>query len=206
MNRESKITERIVAAYGMPTMERRHYIPAGVETELIEPPNTDIEVRVYESNGKIYGIAWAGTGNKPVWHYRFPSRERLDQAVAKLIFDRKSRKEMMDKRMQERREYKHDLKVGDILYSSWGYDQTNISWYQVTAVGEKSVKIREIDGKIVAGGSEGSESVVASPGHFTGPDMVKIVRPGNSVRLTSYSSAYPWDGKPKYQTALGWGH
>jgi hypothetical protein len=36
-------------------------------------------------------------------------------------------------------------------------------------------------------------------------------RPGGSgssvyIRLTSFSSARKWDGKPVYQTASGWGH
>jgi hypothetical protein len=31
-----------------------------------------------------------------------------------------------------KRQMPHSLKVGDILYSSWGYDQTNISFYVVT--------------------------------------------------------------------------
>ena len=64
----------------------------------------------------------------------------------------------------------HDLKVGDILYSSWGYDQTNIDFYQVTAVGVHSVKIREIEQKVV-GGSTGSDLVTAEPGKFKGPEM-----------------------------------
>lgn len=201
MNREAKITERIVAAFGMPTMERRHYIPQGIETELIEPLGTDIEVRAYEKDGKLYAIAWAGKANKPTWHYRFPNRERLDQAIAKLVSDRKSRQEVMQKRQQERSGFKHDLKVGDILYSSWGYDQTNISWYQVVEVKDKGVVIREISGK-----SAGGDKVLPDIGNFTGNPMLKMVRNGNSVRISSYASAYPWDGKSKYETPMGMGH
>ena len=36
------------------------------------------------------------------------------------------------------------LKVGDIIYNSWGYDQTNIDFYQVISKTEKSVKLRMI--------------------------------------------------------------
>jgi len=39
----------------------------------------------------------------------------------------------------------HSLNVGDILRASWGYDQTNIDYFQVTAlVGKSMVEVREI--------------------------------------------------------------
>jgi hypothetical protein len=40
-------------------------------------------------------------------------------------------------------------KVGDILYSSWGYDQTNIEFFKVVKVSEFSVWIQEIGKKVV---------------------------------------------------------
>ena len=40
---------------------------------------------------------------------------------------------------------KYGVKVGDIFYSSWGYDQTQTDFFQVIAlVGETSVKVREV--------------------------------------------------------------
>lgn len=41
---------------------------------------------------------------------------------------------------------KHNIKVDDIFYHSWGYEQTNIDFYQVIAVTAKTVSIREIKG------------------------------------------------------------
>ena len=37
--------------------------------------------------------------------------------------------------------------VGDILYSSWGYDQTNIDFYQVVKVTAKTITVKEINYK-----------------------------------------------------------
>ena len=79
----------------------------------------------------------------------------------------------------------------------------------MTAVGEKSVKIREIEGKRV-GGSQGTDDMVAEPNHFKGPEMIKMVKPsqysGFVLKINSYAYARPWDGKPKSQTAMGYGH
>lgn len=40
----------------------------------------------------------------------------------------------------------HTLELGDILYSSWGYNQTNIDFYQVTKlIGKSMVEIRRLN-------------------------------------------------------------
>lgn len=46
--------------------------------------------------------------------------------------------------------------VGEILVSSWGYDQTNIDYYQVTKVTKASVQIRKIAKSVIAGGRDRS--------------------------------------------------
>ncbi len=42
--------------------------------------------------------------------------------------------------------FKNDtISVGDIFVSSWGYEQTNVTFYQVLSVhGKKTVTVREI--------------------------------------------------------------
>lgn len=212
MNREARIVDRVVAgtivAWGLgdrPPLDRGFYVPKDVEVETVTPEGTDLDIRVYTKNGTLFGVAFAGTANRPLWHYRFRDRAQLDRRIEQTVQDRKGRLEMKQKRQEERSQFKHTLKLGDILYSSWGYDQTNVDFFQVTAVGEKSVKIRPIEQKIVGGGT-GSDSVVAVPDKFTGPEKVKIVGPRNVLRMTSYSIASPWDGQPKHQTAFGYGH
>lgn len=45
-------------------------------------------------------------------------------------------------------EYKHGFKIGEILYASWGYEQTNLDFYKVVAVTEKTVRIVEVSMKV----------------------------------------------------------
>jgi hypothetical protein len=42
--------------------------------------------------------------------------------------------------------FKNDtVSVGDVFVSSWGYEQTNVTFYQVLSVhGKKTVTVREI--------------------------------------------------------------
>lgn len=45
---------------------------------------------------------------------------------------------------------KYGVKVGDIFSASWGYEQTNVDFFQVIAlVGESSVRVREVNPEIV---------------------------------------------------------
>jgi len=117
-------------------------------------------------------------------------------------------------------------KVGDILYSSWGYDQTNIEFFKVVKVSEFSVWIQEIGSKIVEVTGWAHEKVVpnGSPEYQVRnwdnvEDAFGNVNPFITkthsisrhkiqyptwqtekeyyVKLNSFSSASPWDGKPK---------
>jgi len=97
--------------------------------------------------------------------------------------------------------------VGDILYSSWGYDQTNVDFYQVTAlVGDKRVKIRPLAKKVVSYGSSGEDKVAAVPNKFVGPELMRMVFPGDWVEIRSYELAHKWDGTPLYETRQVFGH
>lgn len=47
------------------------------------------------------------------------------------------------------KETPHGIKVGDLFDMSWGYDQTNVNYFQITRVSEKGVWVREIGSKSV---------------------------------------------------------
>ncbi len=44
---------------------------------------------------------------------------------------------------------KHDFKEGDILYMSWGYEQTNLDFFQIVElVGASSIRLKEVSMKV----------------------------------------------------------
>ena len=88
-----------------------------------------------------------------------------------------------------------------MIYSSWGYDQTNVNFYVVKEVGEKSVKIVEVSSKVVRTDRAGDEYVVPDVKHEVGKPMTKIVRPDNSIRIDSVSVGRKWTGSPARQTS-----
>ena len=85
-------------------------------------------------------------------------------------------------------------KIGDLFYSSWGYEQTNIDFYQVTAVTKRMVGLTSIAGKSEYDAPmQGHTS--PQPGAFCGDEKLhRINFDGKDqpyFRLNSYSSAWP---------------
>ena len=58
----------------------------------------------------------------------------------------------MELKKKRKSNYKFDnseIKVGDIFYTSWGYDQTNIDYYKVRKlIGKASVELVPIESRI----------------------------------------------------------
>jgi hypothetical protein len=133
---------------------------------------------------------------KPLFNYRFRSVERMAEfcmewieRVERNINAEKARKEQKKLAQQN---MKHSFQVGQVLYNSWGYDQTNINFYQIVGVKEKSIIIREIASSYVAG-SEGFMCANVKPveNAFIGEPILKkvIVSVGYNENVSYYIKA-----------------
>lgn len=180
-------------------MPREFYFPKCDHLQPIDCDGTDAAIYTYETAGVPYSIGFAGKAAKPAFHYRHRSEHERAEYIAGFIAGRKDAAEARAKRQAERKA-PHTLKVGDILVSSWGYDQTNIDFYQVTRVpGANTVEIREIGCTSTRENFHCSMSAskIAAPDQFIGEPMLKRVSAGNCVRIASYAHAHPWDGRPE---------
>jgi hypothetical protein len=177
-------------------MPREFYFPKCDHLEPVDCEGTDAAIYTYEIAGGTYSIGFVGRAAKPAFHYRHHTEARRSEHIAGFISGRKAAIEAKAKRQAERKA-PHTLKVGAILVSSWGYDQTNIEFYQVTRVlGGHTVEIREIAASDTGGGScSMSSTCTAVPDAFKGEPMLKRVSADNSIRIASYAHAHPWDGK-----------
>ena len=72
---------------------------------------------------------------------------------------------------------KEAVTVGDYFTASWGYDQTNIDYYEAVAVSKTGrVKLQRIEQRIISRGCPNDE-VVPVPGAYVGdPTGYKIPR------------------------------
>lgn len=188
------------------TLPREFYIPrlvSGLKSkgaELVDCSGTDAAVYTYEKTKadgatSYLALAFHGKAAKPDWHYSFRTEEQRTKKIAEYLEGRKSHAAYRAEQ-KAKRQAPHTLKVGDILSSSWGYDQTNIDYYQVTRVpGPMSVEIRKIAAN--SGPEEGFMTAycTAAKDQFVGEPMIKRANSSNCVRIASYASASPWDGK-----------
>lgn len=98
------------------------------------------------------------------------------------------------------------LAPGAILYSSWGYEQTNVDFYRIEKRAGAWLTLQQIE---AAEASDGADSmtgkvVPADPPRPKGePIRRKILgdpvssSSGCVVKIESYAFAYLWDGQPK---------
>jgi hypothetical protein len=111
--------------------------------------------------------------------YYFPTEEKRIDYVNKVLAVIK--KEVADKeqniaaKKQVMANMNHGFEVGQIYYDSWGYDQTNIDFYEIVEVKQKSVVIRPIAGKTVETGFM-SGYKTPLPGKYTGEAQLKPVK------------------------------
>jgi hypothetical protein len=56
--------------------------------------------------------------------------------------------ERANRRQKNKVEAKEFYKIGDIVVNTWGYEQTNVGFFQVVDITARTIKIKEIDSKI----------------------------------------------------------
>ncbi len=93
---------------------------------------------------------WNGKAAKPSHHYSFITQETLQknfdyywQRSEKILRQREERKREKSAKRANLRAADH-WAVGDVIYNSWGYDQTNIDYYQVVEVKDRVIVVRPI--------------------------------------------------------------
>lgn len=84
--------------------------------------------------------------------------------------------------------------VGDLFYTSWGYDQTNIDFYQITAVKGKMVEATPIAGQSAYDQPMAGHTRPV-PNKFTGDTQRYLVRFNADdqpyFKVASYATAWP---------------
>jgi len=182
------------------------------QVEKKEVASLGIEIYSYELNGKLIGLGFGGKRGKPDFYNSFSTPERRSEYINNYVKRVVDRHEQTVARKKEQTK-PHTLVEGDILECSWGYDQTNIDFFQVTeVVSPRTVKIRGIQSQCIGNQSYQDKIVPVKDaffpeGHYKfGKEQTKRVNSSNSVSIYSFASASKWDGRPAYQTASGYGH
>ena len=168
---------------------REFYVPADY-TLLAKDERFGFEV--YGKFGdKPCAIAFGGKRSKPDWHFSFRTEQKLNEKIASTLAGFIADQERKQQRAAERLK-DHDVVVGDIFSCHWGYDQTNVEFFQVVGlVGKHSCKIQKI-------GQHREETAldqgVCAPAkdHFVGEPRVRRINAAYGeprVRIYDFASA-----------------
>lgn len=190
---------------------RETYLPKEMRHQPPEqPPGTDLFLWKWEgpigreNRPAFFLLMFSGKSQKPLVYSHYRNEAGRQHEIESAIATSKQRQVYKDKRKNERANFQHGFQIGDILYASWGYDQTNVDFYQVTDVKGKEITVREIGSRPV-----GRDKVMAEPNEFIGPPMRK--RPQGQgdhcyVKIDDSRSAHEWEGNPLYETGAYGGH
>ena len=151
---------------------------------------------------KALRFRWHGV--KKVW-YGYSDEETVRNAIDNPTAEAKK---APVKAVKAEKVNKYGVKVGDVFTASWGYEQTNVDWFQVVElVGESSVRVVEV-APIVMKSNEGflcgyyTYKLTAEPMprkewsvHLKDKkngDVKRIQKSGESVffKMASYANAY----------------
>jgi hypothetical protein len=190
------------------TFPRDFYVPKNATP--FDCGDTDAAVFLYDVPGlKLNGqralgaIAFHGKANKPDWNYTFKTEERRAACIAEFLARRRSHAEYRAKKKTER-SAPHPLVIGAILHTSWGYDQTNVEYFEVTRiVGPHTVELRELaqersETGFMSGKCKPIPGKYLSPrydGDETGVAIVRRARADGSVRIDSVRNAWLGSGE-----------
>lgn len=127
----------------------------------------------------------------------------IDNITANLISDENQKIQ----KKEAQKNLVNPFKVGSLFYDSWGYDQTNIDFFQVIEVKPRSVVMRKISQIQTEVAGFMCEYVVANPDSFIGEPFsrpLKVSRDGKSIGVNAEMSRrgllFEYHGQPKYQS------
>jgi len=185
---------------------RTRYIPDNA-TELKDEQSTAV---VYLANHKYFGliiVGYCGKTIKPDINMRCQNEEhQLRQAAA--FFDKVRRFEAQRASDKAARKAARDnympFAIGDILDYTWGYEQTNVEFYQVTAVNGKTVTLTPISHETHGDPGYSSMAGNATPikDKFCGTPINKRMQglDGKTIVSFEFGIGYLWNGKPVYES------
>lgn len=178
----------------------------GIEISFDSIPSASIR-----STLKANGFRWFPA--RSIW-YAKQTPERLD--MVKALVDGKEAKKEAKQAAKPEAAPSHSLRVGDLLYSSWGYEQTNIDFYQVIALkGKTMVTVKKCYPEVVkteaVSGMSQNVSFKAPAGIIAPEDDEPLTRKVKNfskdnnpaydlIDITSYASASKYNGQTLYES------
>ena len=101
--------------------------------------------------------------------------------------------------------------IGDIFYSSWGYEQTNVTFWQIVKLTEKTAWFRPIKKQRIEAYTSMSGKTIPIPNEFTDYPLertkdsivrkrINLEHPNEFYGVNGWDTFYRYDEQPVYES------
>jgi hypothetical protein len=166
---------------------RKIYIPAKARKFVCV--GADATAYAYEdAKGRPCVITFIGRARKPSGRYYFRSEQSREAHVKRVFDSARERAKYKADRAAEKKAFVNPYKIGDLFCSSWGYDQTNIDYFEVVAVSGSMMTVRELKQSTAETGWM-TGRCVPLPGQYRGePKRVRAQKGGFKSPIYGWAS------------------
>lgn len=192
--------------------------------EVLKSGMTEIETQEISTIKIITGInrhnqivlfVWNGKQSKPYIKLAFRSKEAREQekkgAIERAIAREQSKTAQKNKLAELKKVFNinNHLKVGDILVNTWGWEQTNVDFYQIMEIkGRTKLIVKELNQKAEYTGDMSGQTMPLKDNFsdresritslMTKPSTHSITEPYRICEPEKYYYITKWDGKSEY--------
>lgn len=162
------------------------FIPTG--SVKVAAKDSETVAYLYVSlRGYPAAIIYIDKQTKPFEHRAYRDAARREQHIVAVFAGRAARAAQKARDAAERLAWVNPYKPGDLFSRSWGYDQTNVNWYEVISSKGKTLVLREI-GQLRTDTGNMCGQCVPEPGRYIGDPITCRAQP-NSVKVGHHAWA-----------------
>ena len=168
------------------------------KSESVENYKDQILIFKYSNPKNFPCVAIFGKRDKkPSYHYSFEDEAQRNDFIERRMTAADNDIFRANEQKQKAIEDAEKIVPGSILYSDWGYEQTNIDFYVIIDRVGITVTLQQIGG-VRKYSSDMSGTCTPNIDKKIGEPFKKRINKYGYISLESYLSAYLYDGKPKY--------
>lgn len=185
---------------------RKSYVPAGA----YQVCDSDIAAAYifpdkYRPADRTIALGFVGTAGKPALYTAYRKYDDAAAAVVQFLLNIGEHHARRRATAKAKAEWTNPLQVGTILYTCWGYDQTNVEFYVVTRVSGRRTWIREIAADFEATGFMQGKTWPKMPIEMHGDETMHIAQPSGSrgvyLKISDSIHAYVDEGKTHHTSS-----
>lgn len=162
---------------------------------------------------KLILTVFKGKALKPFYNYYIPGswerrQKKWDEIRRSHLLELDAERKEKEAVAKLRKLWRNPYKTGDILYTSWGYEQTNIDFYQAVKVNRKSLVLKPI-GCLIESRDHMTGCKTPAMGDFQGGEFTaritfrnftdsdgEIIHSVINKRICAHSGFNFWHGNP----------